>query len=77
MTREDNANLQLAPLLSKAQAFSLEARILGSKLCSDLVHRVRRPLEELFTKGTTLPSALEHILHITIFRWSMQRALRR
>ena len=74
MTRKGNGNLQLAPLLTKAQAFSLEACILGSKIYSDPVHRVRRPLEELFTKGTTLPSAPEHIFHITIFRWSMQRA---
>ena len=77
MTREGNGNLQLAPLLSKAQAFRLEARILGSKLCSDPVHRVRGPLEELFTKGTTLPSTPEHIFHITLFGWSMQRAPRR
>ena len=72
MTRD----LQLAPLLSKAQAFSLEARILSSKLCSNPVHYVRRPLEELFTKGTALPSTPEHIFHITLFRWSMQRASR-
>ena len=77
MTRKGNGDLQLAPLLGKAHAFSLEARILASKLCSDPVHRVRRPLEELFTKGTTLPSAPEHIFHITLFRWSMQRAPRR
>ena len=74
MTREGDDYLQFAPLLSKAHTFGLEARILASKLCPDPAHRIRRPLEELFTKGTMLPSVPEHIFHITLFRWSMQRA---
>ena len=66
VTREGDGYLQFAPLLSKAETFSLEARILASKLCPDLAHRIRRPLKELLTKGVMLPSVPEYVFRVTL-----------
>ena len=77
VTREGDGYLQFAPLLSKAQTFGLEARILASKLCPDPAHHICRPLEELLMKGATLPSAPEHVFRVTLCHWCMRRALRR
>ena len=60
-------------LLSKAQIFGLEARILVNKLCPDPAHCIRRPPEELFAKGASLPDAPEHVIRITLFHRSMRR----
>ena len=77
MTRKGDGYLQIAPLLSKAQALGLEERILASKLCPDTAHCIRRPPEELFVKGASLPDAPEHVIRITLFHRSMRRAPRR
>ena len=66
MMRKGDGYLQLVPLLSEAQAFSLKAHILASKLRADPAHCIRRPVEELLMKGATLLSAPEHVFRVTL-----------
>ena len=69
MTCKGDGYLQLAPLLSKAQAFGLKARVLAGKLRAELAHYISCPLKKLLAKGTALLSMPEHISGVILHRW--------
>ena len=60
---------QLAPFLSKAQAFGLKACILTSKLRAKLAHCISRPLKKLLAKGAALPSVPGHVSGVILRCW--------
>ena len=69
VARKGNGHLQLAPLLSKAQALGLKARVLAGKLYTELAHCISRPLEKPLAKSAALPSALEHVFRVVLRPW--------
>ena len=67
VTCKGDGYLQLAPLLSEAQAFGLEARILASKLHPDPAHRILRPLEEFLAKGAPFVRMPEFVFRVALY----------
>ena len=77
VTRKADGHLQLAPLLSRVQAFHLKVCIRASKLRAELAHRIRRLLEKLLADGAAFPRSFEYIVDVFLRRMRWQRALKR